>query len=103
MSEDFEKNMEFQEARMQKIGKIQEETQFLNTQLEKCIDLVSSSIVNADLKSQFDHMKTENRNSLSVSNDALDYELSGIKNTISEIRERSKEEQNNSKDEDNHS
>ena len=102
MAEEFEKNMDFQEARMQKIGKIQEEAQFLNTQLEKCIDLVSSSVVNADLRSQFDAMKTDNRNSLSVSNDALDYELSSIKNNISEIREKSKEEQNNHNEENNH-
>ena len=92
MTEEYKNAIKLQEERLQKVGKIQEETQFLNEQLDKCIDLVSSSVVNEDSREQFDFMKSENRKLCSLSNDALDCDLNGIKNNLSEIRENDNQE-----------
>ena len=92
MTEEYKNAIKLQEERLQKVGKIQEETQFLNEQLDKCIDLVSSSVVNEDSREQFDFMKSENRKLCSLSNDALDCDLNGIKNNLSEIRENDEHE-----------
>ena len=100
MKTDYEKDLDFQEEKMRKYGKIQEEMQLLNKHLDKCIDLVASSIMNADLRSQFEQMKNENKKSLSASNDALEFEMANIKKSISDIREKMKKESN---EESNHS
>ena len=91
--EEYEEELDLEQQKMEHMNCIQEELTKLNTSLNACISIASSSISADGLRKKYERMREENNSSYNAAKKTIENALEDSKSRINQILEEEKEEE----------
>ncbi len=83
--EELNKEIELEYTRLGDMEKLQQELTNLNTSLNACIDIVSTSIARKGLSERFDHMKSDNQSEYLKAYQEMDNQIDESRGNINRL------------------